>query len=114
MVKCGFWLIPIRDIGKAIVSAPKVCINLGVGIVCGAAQAVGVEVFTKNSLNDAINLQQAASACRDELPVKLTSEHDQVAGVDEKCVAIFGLVCSKAQELNALDIIKEACYNLWV
>lgn len=36
------------------------------------------------------------------------------AGVDDKCVAIFGLVCSKAQEFNALDILKEACANLWV
>jgi len=36
------------------------------------------------------------------------------ANVDDKCIAIFGLVCSKAQELGAVDIIKEACANLWV
>lgn len=34
------------------------------------------------------------------------------SGVDKKCIEIFGLVCTKAQEFGALDIIKEACVNL--
>ena len=27
-------------------------------------------------------------------------------GVNDKCIAIFGLVCTKAEEFGALDIIK--------
>ena len=34
------------------------------------------------------------------------------SGVDEKCIEIFGLVCTKAEEFGALDIIKKACANL--
>ena len=124
MVKCVFLVQPFVSIGKAILSAPRACLNIGAGVFCGAAQAIGVEIFTKKSLDEAINLHQAAQTCRDELPVRFTSDHDQIAeimqearkdsvvrakavleaaGVDEKCVAIFGLVCSKAQEFNALD-----------
>jgi len=135
MVKCVFWVNPFVSLGKAIIAAPKVCLNIGAGMFCGAVQAIGVEIFTKGSVNQALDLKQAAEACRDELPVKLTSEHDQIAeimteaskdsvvkakavlagvGIDQKCIAIFGLVCSKAAQFNALDIIKEACANLWV
>jgi hypothetical protein len=91
--------------------------------------------LAKNSLNQALALKSAADACKDELPIQLTAEHDKVAqimekggktavlkakavmkstGVDEKCIEIFGLVCTKAEEFGALDIIKEACANLWV
>ena len=135
MVNLTYWLNPLPVLGKTLSSAPKVCINLGVGIVCGAVQALGLEVFTGNSVNEALDLKTAADLCQDELPVQLTSEYDQVAsimseggkgavakakavlkssGVDDKCIAIFGLVCSKAQEVGALEIIKEACANLWV
>ena len=137
MVYPTFWLNPLPKIGKSLLSAPKVCINLGVGIVCGAAQAIGIEIFTKDTLNEAINLKNAADACQNELPVELTltCEHDQIASimseggkdavvkakailklvdVDNKCIAIFGLVFTKAQQLGAADIIKEACANLWV
>lgn len=34
--------------------------------------------------------------------------------VDQKCIAMSGLVYSKAQEFGALDIIKDACANLWL
>lgn len=135
MVKCVFWANPVGSVAKAILSTPRVVVNICAGMFCGAAQAVGVEIFTKNAANEAIELKQAADACRDELPVRLTSQHDQVAeimqesgkdavvkakavletaGVDKKCISIFAIVCSKAQELNALNIIKEACANLWV
>ena len=56
---------PLVSIGKAIISAPKVCLNIGAGVFCGAAQAIGVEIFTKKSLDEAINLRQAADACGD-------------------------------------------------
>jgi hypothetical protein len=96
---------------------------------------MGVKVFTKDSINEALNFKSAADACRDELPIKVTTEYDEVAkimagggkiaiakakaimkatGIDEKCIQIFGLVCTKAQESNALEIIKEACASLWV
>jgi hypothetical protein len=108
---------------------------IGAGIVCGLAQALGAELFTQDSVNEALTLKSAADACIDELPIQLTTEHDQVAaimkeggkaavaeaqavmkssGVDEKCIAIFGLVCSKAEQFGALDILKQACANLWV
>jgi hypothetical protein len=35
-------------------------------------------------------------------------------GVDEKCVVIFGLICFKAESSDALNIIKQACMNLWI
>lgn len=94
-----------------------------------------MEVFTKPSVDEALALKGAASACSDELPMELTIEHDQLAeimneggknaiakaravlkagGVSDKCIEIFSLVCAKAQESSALNIIKDACANLWV
>lgn len=126
MVKIVYWSL-LPKIGSFLTRGSKQCINFGAGIFCGAAQAVGIEVFTKDSVNEAFNLKGAADACKDELPIKLTTEHDEVAeimqkggktavskakavmkssGVDEKCIAIFGLVCTKAEEFGALDIIK--------
>ena len=73
--------------------------------------------------------------CKDDLPVEAIPERDKIVeymseggqdaiakakaamkstGVDERCIEIFGIVCAKAQEFGALDIIKEACANLWV
>jgi len=96
-------------------------------------QAVGLEVFTKDSVNEALALKSAADACKDELPITITAEHDEVSEimkeggkaavskaqavmkstcVDETCIAIFGLFCTKAEQFGALDIIKEACANL--
>jgi len=135
MVKIVYWSSLLPKIGSFLAKGSKQCINLGAGIICGAAQAVGVEIFTKDSVNEALNLKSAADACKDELPIKLTTEHDEVSeimkkggknavskakavmessGVDKKCIAIFGLICAKAEEYGALDIIKEACANLWV
>jgi hypothetical protein len=62
----------------------KQCLNIGAGVICGVAQAVGVEIFTKNSLNEALNLKSAADACKDELPIQLTAEHDKVAQIMEE------------------------------
>ena len=132
MVKIVYWSI-LPQIRSLLGKTSQQCINLGAGFICGAAQVVGVEIFTKDSLNESLSLKTAAEACSDELPIKLTTEHDQVSeimkdggktavlkakavlkssGVDQKCVEIFGLVCTKAQEFGALDIIKEACANL--
>ena len=36
------------------------------------------------------------------------------SGVSDQCVAIFELVCGKAQSFAAVDVIKEACPNLSV
>ena len=134
MVKIIYWSL-LPKVGSFLVKGPKQCLDLGAGILCGAAQAIGVEIFTKNSVNEALALKSAADACKDELPIKLTTEHDEVSeimkeggkaavskaktvmtstGVDEKCIEIFGLVCTKAEQFGALDIIKEACANLWV
>lgn len=131
MVKIVYWSL-LTKVGSFLTKGSKQCINLGAGILCGAAQAVGVEVFTRASVNEALGLKIAADACKDELPIKLTSEHNEVSeimkeggeaavskaqavmkssGVDEKCIAIFGLVCRKAEESGALDIIKQACAN---
>lgn len=81
MVKIVFWTNILPKLAGYITEAPKVCINLGVGIICGAAQAVGVEIFTKDSLNEALNLKSAANSCLDELPIKVTTEHDEVAEI---------------------------------
>jgi len=43
------------------------------GIVCGAAQAIGVKIFTQDSVNEALNLKSAADACKDELPNSIGS-----------------------------------------
>ena len=120
----------LPKVADYIMKAPKTCINLSVGVFCGAAQAAGLEIFTKNSVNEALNMKGAADACLDELSIKLTSEHDEISkimtaggknaiakakaimkssGVDEKCIQIFGLVYSKAEELGALETIKDAC-----
>ena len=115
MVKIVFWTV-LPHVGSFLAKGSKQCINLGVGIICGVAQAVGVEVFTKDSLNEALALKSAADVCKEELPIKLTTEHDEVSeimkeggktavskakavmkssGVDEKCIEIFGLVSTK-------------------
>lgn len=130
-----YWSSLLSKVGSFLGKGSKQCVNLGAGIFCGAAQAVGVEIFTKNSVNEALTFKSAADACKDQLPIKLTTKHDEVSdimkeggksavskakavmessGVDKKCIAIFGLVCTKAKEYGALDIIKEACANLWV
>jgi hypothetical protein len=80
-------------------------------------------------------LKNLSDLCKDELPIALTYEHDQIleimniggdnsvlkakavlesVGVDEKCVVIFGLICFKAESSDALNIIKQACMNLWI
>lgn len=92
-----------------------------------------MEVFTKGAVNEGLALTTAADGCKDELPLKLRTEHEKVSeimtqggttsvlkakavmewsGVDKKCIAIFGLICSKAEEFGALDRVKEACINL--
>jgi hypothetical protein len=134
MVKIIYWTLLPKIVRFFSKSSTK-CLNIGAGFVCGAAQVVGVEIFTKDSVNEALSLKSAADACKDELPIKLTTEHDEVyeimreggttavlkakavmksSGVDERCIEIFGLVCTKVQAFNALEIIKEACANLWV
>jgi hypothetical protein len=60
MVKCIFWTSIFVNLGKLVVAAPKSCANLGVGIICGAACCVGVQLFTGDALNDAAVLGQAA------------------------------------------------------
>ena len=75
MVKIIFWSL-LPNIGSFLAKGSKQCINLGAGIICGAAQAVGVEVFTKDSVNEALGLKSAADACKNELPIELTTEHD--------------------------------------
>lgn len=130
-----YWSNLLPKIGSLLSKSSKQCINLGTGLVCGALQTCGIEVFTKDAINEALNLKTASDACRDELPIQLTSEHDQVSeimksgskdsisraksimestGIDKKCIAIFAIVCTKAQDSGALDIIKDACTNLWV
>ena len=134
MVKIIYWTL-LPKIVSLISKSSASCLNIGAGFVCGAAQAVGVEIFTKDSVNEALSLKSAADACKGELPIELTAEHDEVSeimteggknavlkakaimkssGVDERCIEIFGLVCTKAQTFDALEIIKEACVNLWV
>ena len=53
MVKIVFWSNILPKIGSYITKVPTACINLGVGIFCGAAQAVGISIFTKDSVNEA-------------------------------------------------------------
>jgi hypothetical protein len=62
----------------------KQCLNICAGIVCGFTQAVGIEIFTKNSLNEALSLKSASDACKDELPIQLATEHDKVAQIMEE------------------------------
>ena len=67
MVKIVYWSV-LTKVGSFLAKGPKLsrkCINLGVGIICGAAQAVVVEVFTKDSVNEALRLKSAADACKD-------------------------------------------------
>ena len=90
MVKIVYWSL-LTKARSFLTKGSKQCINLGAGILCGAAQAGGVELFTKDSVNEALALKSAADACKDELPIKLTAEHDEVS-----------------------EIIKEASANLWV
>lgn len=134
MVRIIYWALLPKIVGFVSKSSAK-CVNIGAGFFCGAAQAVGVEIYTKDSINQALNLKSAADACKDELPIDLTTEHDQVSeimaeggktavlkakaimrssGINEKCIEIFSLVCGQAQASGALDIVKEACANLWV
>ena len=89
----------------------------------------------ENSTRQQESLKNAAEICKDELPIEAIPQHDKVAefmteggqgaiskakavmksaGVDEKCIEIFGIVCAKAQEFGVLDIVREACANLWV
>ena len=64
MVKIVYWS-RLSKIGSFLTRGSKQCINLGAGIICGAAQAVVVEVFTKDSVNEALRLKSAADACKD-------------------------------------------------
>lgn len=133
MVKIVYWSL-LPKIGSFLAKGSKKCVNLGAGIICGAAQAAAILRF-KDSVNEALNLKIAADSCRDELPIKLITEHDEVSeimkeggknavskakaimessGVDKKCIAIFSLVCTKAEQFGAVDIIKEACAYLWI
>ena len=43
MVKIVYWSL-LTKVGSFLAKSPKQCINLGAGFICGAAQAVGVEV----------------------------------------------------------------------
>jgi hypothetical protein len=134
MIKIIYWTL-LPKIVSLLSKGSNKCLNICAGFVCGAAQAAGVEIFTKDSVNEALSLKSAADACKGELPIQLTTEHGEVfeimkeggatailkaksvmksSGVDEKCIEIFGLVCAKAQAFGALEIIKEACANLWV
>lgn len=130
MVKSVFW---IGGLGKVLILTPALCLDVGIGVICGVAQGLKIGLYSKNSINEAINFQQAANACQDELPNEIL--HDQVhelmeeggkdavikakalltsGGISKQCIEIFGLVCTKAEEFGALDLIKEACMNLWV
>lgn len=75
MTQIGYW-----SVLTFIRRAPEKCVNLGVGIICGAAQAIGIEIFTKDSINEAIRMKSASDLCRDELPIELTAEHDEIHG----------------------------------
>lgn len=116
MIKIVFWSPILTKIVNSVVQAPMFCINLGFGIVSGAGKSLGVKILTKDSINEALSLKESTDACRNQLPIQLTTEHDEVAeimtgdgrgaisttkavmkktGIDKKCIAIFGLVCSK-------------------
>ena len=107
------------------------CFNIAAGVVCG----VGVQIYTKYTINEAMEYSKAALSCNDQLPLAAGDAHDKVAeiieeggkgavshakailkssGVSDQCVAIFELVCGKAQSFAAVDVIKEACPNLSV
>ena len=43
---------------------PKQCVNFIAGVGCGVAQAVGVEIFTKDSVNQALSLKTASDECK--------------------------------------------------
>ena len=75
MVKILYWSL-LPKIGSFLGKSSKQCRNFGTGIVCGAVQTVGVEIFTKYSVNEALGLKNAADACKDELPIRLTTDHD--------------------------------------
>lgn len=133
MTQIHYWsMLPIRTF---VATRSKQCINLAAGLICGAAQVLGAEIFTKTQLDEALAVRTLADTCKDELPVKLTSEHDEIAelmnegglnavskakgilktaGVSDKCIEIFGFVCSKAQQSGVLQIIKDACHETWV
>jgi hypothetical protein len=40
--------------------------------MCGVAKSVSIQIFTKDSINEALALKSDADACKDELPIKLT------------------------------------------
>ena len=134
MVKIIYWSI-LPGIAGFLAKRSQQCANLGVGIICGAAQAIGVKLYTQSSLDEALNLKSAAEICKDDLPVEIVPERDKIvefmteggresiskakaamksAGIDQRCIEIFGIVCAKTQEFGALDIVKEACANLWI
>jgi large-conductance mechanosensitive channel len=64
MVKIVYWSL-LPKIGNFLAKGSTRCVNLGVGIICGAAQAVSVEIFTKDSVNEVLDFKIAADSCRD-------------------------------------------------
>lgn len=126
----------INNLFYGLTKIPNFCINVVAGLFCGAAKAVGADIFTQYHADEVLEYQEAAKTCLDELPLnRLTPEYSQVselmteggtknvikaksilrsAKVSEKSIAIFSLVCTKAQEIGAFDAIKGACYNLWI
>ena len=80
MVKIIYWSL-VPKIASFVTKGSKQCLNIGAGIISGAAQAFGMEVLDKDSVNEALGLKQAADACKDELPIQLTIEHDEVAEI---------------------------------
>ena len=110
MVKIVYWS-PLIKVGSFLVKGPKQCINLGAGILCGAAQAIGVEIFTKDSVNEALALTSAAEACKDELPIKLTTEYDEVSEIMKEGGKA---AVSKAQAVMKSTCVDETCIAIFI
>ena len=74
-------------------------------------QAIGLEVFTKDSVNEALALKSAADACKDELPITITAEHDEVSEIMKEGGKA---AVSKAQAVMKSTCVDETCIAIFI
>ncbi len=117
-------------------NASSKIIDFTAGVVAGTFNALtGTKLLhTTEDVNDALSLKDLADTCSSELPITGPDKAElalimaekgpgviekaktllKANGVSKHCVEIFGVVCAQAHKSGAVNIIKEACFSMWV